>query len=335
MQLFILASRLSHMKATHLLGGLCLLVLNTGSLHAQSVFPTELVQQKWEYVTWNFWGGTCETRFVKNGDKVPLCSDDYIEVFDCDGAEIDCQLIGYYRIQNDSVMVREIEIFWDGSQWNDSVDCTKAEGLMYDFGAAELAILHCQMNYPTPNADFWKIDESMVDYAGTLRSTLSMNYLPYATFPDIINNMKWIKGIGSDVHPFYSFSCIGDHCEWEQQITRVTRDGKLIYEDTVLSFSFPCTGWVTTSVAENLTVDPLKYSISPNPVQDHVRLQPLEERFHHRINVELFDGLGKVWAQHQGVSSDFSLEMKTLPAGLYFIRISREGWEEVHKVLKK
>jgi hypothetical protein len=121
---------------------------------SQDIFPTASDQQKWEYVTWNFWGGACQKRIIKNGQPINLCSDTFIEVFDCDENEANCHVLGYYRIQGDSIMIRKSDIFWDGTRWIDTVYCNQSEGLMYDFGRQDSLPLQCQLSYPGGTTNF-------------------------------------------------------------------------------------------------------------------------------------------------------------------------------------
>ena len=111
---------------------------------AQIKFPDETINQKWEYVIWNFWGGKCEKRIIKHGNKVALYNQNYIEVLDCNSSEKDCHLIGYYRVQNDSVLIRYGNGFVP-------VDCNKPEGLMYDFSAKSGDSLKCILDYFNPS----------------------------------------------------------------------------------------------------------------------------------------------------------------------------------------
>lgn len=299
---------------------------------SQAPFPTENDTQKWEYVTWNFWGGGCAKRIIKNGNLIPLCSDDYIEVFDCDEKEIDCRVIGYYRIQRDSIMTRQIEIFWNGTQWIDSIVCNRAEGLMYDFGRQDTARLQCALSYPGSVTNFWWNYDLTLNYEGTARKTKFMNFNPYPNFPAIISPMRWIEGIGSDIHPFYPFSCIGDHCEQEQQVTKVYRNGELIYQDSVLSFSFPCTGWV--GIEDNVEQELNSYYLTPNPAQTVISLTT-ESAQQHPVELKIYDMKGKLVMDLQEVFPQVPLDIQALSVGLYVARIQKGDQTKSIKFIKE
>ncbi|MBK9212520.1 MAG: hypothetical protein IPO14_06100 [Saprospiraceae bacterium] len=40
--------------------------------YAQNTFPDETISQKWEYLTWYFWGGMCEKNIIKTGANIDV-----------------------------------------------------------------------------------------------------------------------------------------------------------------------------------------------------------------------------------------------------------------------
>jgi hypothetical protein len=299
---------------------------------SQSPFPTENDQQKWEYITWNFWGGSCVKRILKNGNLVPLCSENYIAVFDCDEQEVDCRLIGYYRFQGDSIMTRQMEISWNGAQWIDTIVCNRKEGLMYDFGRQDTAPLHCALSYPGGVTKFWWNYDLIMNYEGIARKTKFMSFNPYPNFPAILYPMRWIEGIGSDIHPFYSFSCIGDHCEQEQQVTKVFRNGNLIYQDSILSFSFPCTGWV--GIEEEVSNELSSFSLAPNPARNVIFMETKNPQTQ-PADLEIYDVTGRLVLKLKGVHPQVPIDIQTLATGLYVGKIQQGDRTKSIKFIKE
>ena len=312
----------------------CLLLLFVTHLaHSQPVFPDETAQQKWEYVTWNFWGGLCEKRMVMTGPTIALCGKNYIEVLDCDENEQHCLKIGYYRVQKDSVLVRTRRYLWDDPNFTEIVDCNEPEGLMFDFGVAAGDTLACQVSgsHPPLFTDFWKTKEENISYEGVERSTLTMNFRPYPAYPNIVYPMKWIRGIGSNVHPFYSFTCIGDHCEWEQQVTKVFTNGALIYQDTALQFSYPCTGWKMPPVDTVATNQPLL--LFPNPAKEYFYIQSglLQEA---TFDWWIYDQLGRLVGSQTGHPNREKIPVNNLSPGIYYVRMEHPALQKWFKFCK-
>ncbi|MFK7971068.1 MAG: T9SS type A sorting domain-containing protein [Bacteroidia bacterium] len=299
--------------------------------YCQLGFPTEQDDQKWEYVTWNYFTGFCETRFIKNGDLVPLCDNQYIEIFDCDRNESDCRLMGYYRIEGDSVMIRHLELTKRNGVFVDTVKCSRPEGLMYNFAAGIDDTLRCNINHPfgavEARTDMWSIDERQVDYEGISRKKMNMNYYPYPNFPEeVIFTMNWVEGIGSDVHPFYSLSCIGDNCEQEQQVVRVTRNSQVIYVDTMLRFTVPCRGWITDLDFEK---DPaISFTLFPNPAQTKIELSVLSLP-QARFNGLLVNNLGKVVGHFKDLQNGSQIPLQAYPSGVYVLQLSNKRWSNL------
>ncbi len=304
------------------------------SICAQAVFPDETQPHKWEYVTWFFWGGQCQKKIILNGDKVALCGTEFIEVFDCDENENNCILIGYYRLQNDSVMMRTNQRFWNGTTHIDSVDCSQPEGLMFDFGAPESDTLVCQINSTNPYTltDFWNVQEQIITYEGIDRQTITMHYRPHPSAPDFLYEMDWIRGIGSTVHPLYSLTCIGDHCEWEQKLTRVFDNGTMIYQDTVLNFSFPCTGWITTSDSPPVA-KPTNLTLFPNPVGSSFSIKA-ERVISQKMNLRIFDLLGRVVVERTNYSIGEMVNVQWLSPGLYHVELANGDSRQLLKLVK-
>lgn len=303
----------------------------TTASQAQAVFPVEADNQIWEYVTWNFWGGHCQLDYITTGEEVDLCGEVFTPVYNCYLSLDDCSLLGYYRVEGEQVMVRDLQPYWNGTTWVDSVDCDRSERLMYDFSLTEYDTVYCGIQYPQSQTKFWKTGEAYIEYEVVERKTMDMSYFPYPNFEEVTFDMKWIEGVGSNVHPFYSLTCIGDHCEQEQQLTRVTRDDVVIYLDTILSFSFPCTHWLTDT--EHQVSEEVQVSVYPNPASDRLTID-----FNRKTNVGntkiiLYDMLGKELSMEYIDDTKDTISLEGLPAGIYYVSISLNGQIFIKKVV--
>ncbi len=294
---------------------------------SQDVFPDEYHNQQWEYVTWYFWGGRCENRIIVTGEVANKCDQDYIEIWDCNENLRHCWLIGYYRNQNDSVLVRTNYPYLHGRQ--DTVICDEGEGLAYDFSAQENDTLVCQIN-GSSRTKFWKTGEELIEYEGVERQTLNMKYIPYRNAPQILYPMRWIEGIGSNVHPFYSLSCIGDHCELEQQLTKVTRNEKVIYLDTMLTFSFPCTGWITSN--EEVERSGSEFQLYPNPAFNELNILASE---YQNLSMNIYNSLGELVLERKSFWTAEKIDISRLKNGLYFVEIIASDYHQSLKLMKK
>lgn len=320
--------KLNKMNTTITLILTCLILIPFGGV-SQTVFPKNQDNPKWEYVKWRFWGGQCEARKILTGDEVVKCNQKYIEIIDCNEDETQCELIGYYRLQGDSVVVRTNYPYFDGKR--DTVICSEGEGLMYDFGTSNQDSLQCQLNstFPASQIDFVQLDQREIDYEGTMRTTRLMKYSPYVNAPGNTSLMNWIEGVGSDVHPFYSLSCIGDHCEQELQLIRVWNQKELIYSDTALRFTFPCNGWITSTSNDPIS----EINIYPNPTKNTLHFTQANE-INEEVDVSIFNtsGLRVKMVNNHLISR--SMDVRFLKPGSYVIRVENDHGIQQFRMIK-
>ncbi|MEZ4688402.1 MAG: T9SS type A sorting domain-containing protein [Bacteroidia bacterium] len=239
--------------------------------------------------------------------------------------------MGYFRLRGDSVMVRPKEIVYRNGQWKDTVRCDRPEGLMYDFSAQLDDTLQCRINYPLgsyeASTESWSIGSQQRVFEGVSREVLNMNFRPYTNFPSIIWPMNWTRGIGSDIHPFYSLACMGDHCEIEQQTTRVWLNDTLIYRDTLLRFTLPCNSWVSNDPVEKIGID-----LYPNPTKSAVTLR-IEGVGESRFSGTVFDVFGK---KHKALLlkvGENRISLDELSPGMYLIRFEVGGKQYAEKLV--
>ena len=285
------------------------LLLSLG-LYAQVDFPDHTQNQKWEVVTWDLFGRQCFTNIFKNGDLEEICGNEFIEVFRCDENEENCRLKGYYRIQGDSILTRRKISSGSGQS---SVDCSKPAGMIYDFGAIRGENLECAINYiDNSNHKPVTVEQSgQVEYEGRFRTTWLVTI---DDFPQGMDPFFWIDGIGSDVHPFYSFTCMGSPCEIYQQLTKVWRNGERIYTDTVLSFNCPT---ITSDGTIEEETDNVR--VHPNPATSSFVLSFGGQNNRTTNEMEIYNQWGGVVLTQSNVRSKEKIDVSNLIPGIYYL----------------
>lgn len=298
-------------RINHIL--LIFLSLNlTYNCYAQSFFPDETQQQKWELLSFS-WGG-CYTSIIKNGNAVNFCQNKFIEVFTCDENEQNCILNGYYTLRNDSVILRA------------NMNCNDPELTLYVFNANVGDTLRCATNY-NPFSKFWVKHKQPIIYEGIPRNTYSMGYWPFISQPTYSHyNMKWIEGIGSDTHPFYTFTCLGGGgCELDEYVVNVHRNGQLIYQDSTMFAYCPTLSNEDVFQTYGLTV-------SPNPVNQTFSIQSTISN-QLTIKASLYNNIGQQVWDLPHLKLNELVDVSHLPAGVYLFRIETEKGSGSQKIV--
>jgi hypothetical protein len=298
--------------------------------YAQNTFPDETISQKWHYIHFRFWSGSCERRVIKNGNKLDICESQYIEIKDCDEYENNCLLVGYYRNQGDSVLIRYVPFLSN----NPTVNCSLDYALMYDFGAEIDEHLNCatDMQYLPFQRDFWTTEIQENVYEGQLRSVRLVNFRSFPNNFSPINEMKWIDGIGNDKHPFYSLVCMGHHCENEFKLTKVYRNNALIFHDTLTDTRFPCFTWINNTKNE-FNQQP-RLTVYPNPASDFVKIQQ-EGLSQDPAKLSIFDALGREQKIFDFYVFGEPLAIDFLNTGVYIIKVSIGAQSQYLKIFKE
>ena len=79
--------------------------------------------------------------------------------------------------------------------------------------------------------------------------------------------------------------------------------------------------YLTTSVS---TIDALPFNIYPNPAKNIVSIR-IENNGNYKV--EIYNGYGKVLLEDSLTSLHKTIEISTLPTGVYLVRISNEKSE--------
>jgi hypothetical protein len=299
--------------------------------YAQNTFPDETISQKWEYLHFSFWdGASCQKRIIKNGIKKDICEGQYIEIWDCNEYESNCRILGYYRKQGDSVLVRRASLLNNLPV----VDCSLPYGLTYDFGTEIDEHLQCatNMQYLPFQRDFWTTEIQEKLYEGQLRKTIEVNFRSFADNDSPINDMLWIEGIGSNHHPFYSLVCMGHHCEDDYKITKVFRNNELIFLDTLRSSWIPCR-YIPTGTKNEFNQQP-RLTVYPNPASDFVKIQK-EGLSQDPAKLSIFDALGREQKIFDSYVFGEPLAIDFLNTGVYIIKVSIGTQSQYLKIFKE
>ncbi len=292
---------------------------NLSQMFAQLPFPDDNSSYTWEYIIWYGWTNTCVERIVKTGESKSICGGRFIEIFDCDSDGNDCYLMGGYFVQGNSVYVRNTK--YNPGQPS-TINCEGNPILMYDFGSSVGDTLHCGIsNFGTiSERNFIVKDKVIKENLGVNRQNMSMDYVLYPFTPISYDAMKWIEGIGSLLHPFYSLlNCIGDNCEVERSLDRVLQNGQVIFYTPNEDYHLPCRE--TIGVVEIRNENNLK--ISPNPSSSSFQINspnPAQNVY----NLDIVDQFGRIVLKRQGYNIGGSVDVQGLPNGLYYVRLQLE-----------
>ena len=86
------------------------------------------------------------------------------------------------------------------------------------------------------------------------------------------------------------------------------------------------------NITENLQTNSI--TVFPNPVKDAVTLQIKEDNMHFPIFFILFDVLGNKIIEGQISNSYFSINLSSLPKGVYFLKLKNIRINETYKLIK-
>lgn len=283
-------------------------------LLSQISFPTFSENPVWKIVTRSFWTGGCTVSTVKTGSPIVICSNTYFPVYECNATGDNCVNIGYYTVNSNSVFVRT------------SLNCNEQDKIMYSFNLAVNDTLLCGFNR-NDITKFWNIQSNSVLYQGVSRLTLDMGFFPYPGIapPKPIKQMKWIDGIGSSVHPFYSLGCIGSQCEQEQQLLECSINGIITYSNYTNALDNPCAYWV------GLEEDQFGNQIDLFPTLA-VDFITINNKSNTCVSFEVVDLLGKTVCKGSFSHETSKIRVSDIPRGLYFINLFIDGTRKAVKV---
>lgn len=192
---------------------------NSPQCFSQIFFPDSTHLQKWEVISWT--PTQSSVSIYKTGNPVNLCNWETIEILKCDENEQNCSIYGYYSVltTNNSALVF----------LRKNMDCNEPIIPMYRFIMNPGEVIGTEINNAA--TQLTSVDLQLLTYQGIQRYTQSMEYTTSVYFGE----MDWIEGIGSTVHPFYPLTNIDPTNHFQEKVTKVHRDGQLIYLDTTIT----------------------------------------------------------------------------------------------------
>lgn len=310
-------------------------------LEAQMTFPDENVEQRWEYVTRYWFGGECEYKMFKNGALDSICGEAYIEFFECinqdlTGQPLDtCYLRGYYRIEDDKVYSRINATYSNG--FIDSVDCAIPEFLFYDFGV-ETGDTVQGMHFRIPQ-EYTIISHYQEEFYGTERKVLDLEFRPFTGVPDLIDEMLWIEGIGSNKHPFFPYTCINNNCDTEYRVSKVTRSGELIYANKNIQFlDGTCSTYLNAPLITSVNDIPKnvsRFRIYPCPSSSFLIVDQLDSMPTNIYTLEIYNSLGNLLLSIPDYHLQSQIDIQDFVSGIYLLVISDSQQRSIEKFVVK
>ena len=288
------------MKNNILFTVLTLSILN--SAIGQTVFPTYETNPDWAVIRCDLGYPTiCDTQSWQYSNDTLMCGYEY-SVF--------------VRPNNNTYFIRSdiLKTWIKGSR-----NCWEDEYLMYDYslsiGDTTFIAWNMQFN-PVPQdmiaAILIAIDT--ITIFGAERERYEMFFVDQLT-------MYWIKGIGSDRHPFHSTRCL-DYCEVEYELLCYDSSDVQLYQNPEYNSCYYEYNPGGIGMSE-FTTDDLQ--LFPNPANHtlNVRLPRENERLWHISLVTPNDQ--SLFAYNKQLSIDGRLSVELPPSlanGIYFIKVS-------------
>jgi hypothetical protein len=184
-------------KGIHYLLFLLTFLTTHSNSFAQQVFPEFSDSAKWNVLEC-FWFD-CYTATYSYEYDTTFCGHNYSKIHFGELNEN-----GYFRSENLKTYFRR------------SNNCSDKEYLMYDYSLNIGDTAFVAYNLPniigTDTAEFVLDAIDTVNYFGIDRQRFKMLYDP-GNDGWLFRPMYWIKGIGSETHPFYPYKCLMDGCE--------------------------------------------------------------------------------------------------------------------------
>ena len=280
------------------------------AIFGQSIMPTYTDNPSW-IVAYSSWG-QCNLQLIKTDAPISICSKSYYPVLRCKLDGSNCKVIGYYRIEGSKVYMRKDPLIGGG------LDCAYPEQLGYDFNLALADTVFCS-SMSNDSLKLWNVSQSLVPYQGITRLTLWMQ----STW----GPMKWIKDIGSNMHPFFSLICINPVCENDNKLISAKINGIVTYLDNSFDPYFPCgkdVGINSNNFQESIKIYPLVTT-------GIVNLDNVVEKSLYQI-VNITGQLIQTGILYQGNNS---INIGNFSSGIYFIKLKNPELEFVQKLIKE
>ncbi len=271
----------------------------------QTVFPSWTDSPTWNVLEC-FWMN-CSTTTYQYVYDTTFCNQTYSKV------ELFNNQPGYIR--SDSVK----------TYFRKSSNCIDKEYLMYDYslnlGDTAYVGFNLELGTSYDTTAFVLTQIDTVNYFGVARQRFKLNF-DNCNIGIPLHFMYWIKGIGSETQPFYSFRCLCDACEYTFTLLCFDSTATQLYQNVIYN---TC----DTTVGLNEINRPWKISIEPNPffTSALIKTNSLE-----KLEIQVYDTKGKLIKLMSGYS-ELSIG-EELKSGIYFVKINTEKFHIAKKLVK-
>lgn len=250
----------------------------------------------------------------------------------------------YKKILNDNAdyvsCLRSENDRWYRVNLNDTV-----EYLLYDFNLALGDTFW--VNIPDPwdsYAPYLIVDSidtvTLADNSERTRWILEYTNPDFESGPPYYGDAEWIQGIGSTMGLFNVLSCGGLDCGWSELIC-FNDDSQLIYEHEPLVLYSSGPGLPVTYTYENCSIfvsaneiDPISFSLYPNPSTDYIRVELLHSE---QLNWIIFSMEGRrvLEGAFAPGETNHQISLSSLSSGMYVFQLRADSGRSSSKLLIK
>jgi hypothetical protein len=279
------------------------------TLNAQHVFPDHSDEAQWN-VFECIWP-ECHTKTYNYELDTVFCGQLYSKVHFSHLNEN-----GYFRSENLKTFFRM------------NSDCSEKEYLIYDYslevGDTAFVGFNLFWNEGQDTTEFVVDMIDTVNHFGVDRKRMKMKYDPHNQ-GDLIREMYWLNGIGSETHPFYPFQCLMDGCENGFQL--------LCYDSLAIQlYQNPWANDCDTSIILGLSDLKDLISIEPNPFDQLLQINTDGLLIY---EIEFYSSIGdEILIDRNFQGTTITLNTGKLKPGTYFVKITTNHGVHSKPVIK-
>ena len=276
-------------------------------MKGQTVFPSFVDNPTWNVLEC-FWYN-CSTHTYQYVYDTTFCSQSYSKV------ALLYNQNGYFRSDSLKTYFRK------------SPNCNDKEYLIYDYslniGDTAYVGINLELGNSNDTTAFILTQIDTINYFGVARQRFKMNFDNCNTgIP--LHFMFWTRGIGSETHPFYSFRCLCDGCEYNFTLLCFDSTATQLYQNIIYN-----TCDTTITVGLNEINQPLDISIEPNPFQTSTQIK---SNGIDKLEIKVYDARGKLIKLMKDYS-EFPIG-EDFNSGIYFVKINVGMIQLTEKLIK-
>lgn len=278
-------------------------------MSGQTVFPSFADNPTWNVL--EYFGLNCSTWTYYYDYDTTFCNQIYSKV------ALPFNAIGYIRSDSSKTYFRT------------SSNCNEKEYLIYDYSLNIGDTTYVGFNLELGNQNqtdtnaFILSQIDTVNYFGIDRQRFKMNFDRCNTGV-MMDYMYWIKGIGSEQHPFYSLRCLCDFCENIFILLCFDSTTTQLYQN---NFYNTCDTTFSVGLVESTQV--FDISVSPNPFNEVTKIKV---NSFNTMKLKVFNTTGQMVKMLSGESE--LLLGDDLKSGIYFVEIQSDNLTRVSKLVK-